>query len=304
MVAEGAWLVTGASSGIGRALACRVAARGEAVVVAGRDVQALERLRQAVRARRPGAEIRVERLDVASRRSIDAFADRAAAARLRLAVLVNNAGVSMSHFGRCDDGFEWTWATNVRGPYLLSSALVGRGLLGEGAQVLNVGSSVHARRLDGRGFHRYGRLGGVDAYLQSKLCLILLTRALAAAHGARGIRVNCVHPGIVRSRLGRDGVLANLVGRAAGLLLPPARRAAQALERAAARVAATGLNGAWLDRGDVAEVGYGGDLDGDARLLAAVLARDLVPDGPASAWPAMLRAAGPAPVASGCRETG
>ncbi|HEX7690263.1 MAG TPA: SDR family NAD(P)-dependent oxidoreductase, partial [Burkholderiaceae bacterium] len=278
---DDAWLVTGASSGIGRALARRLAARGQAVWLAGRDVAAMRALRDGLRARHPGAAVEVDGLDLASRQSIEAGVERWASRGLRFAVLVNNAGVSMSRFGRCEDGFEWTWATNVRGPYLLSRALAGRGLFADGAQVLNVASSCHARRLDGRCFERYGRLGGADAYLQSKLCLILQTRALGAEPGQ--LRFNAVHPGIVRSRLGRDGRVANLVGRAVGLFLPPADRAARVLEQVAERVARCGLNRAWLDAGEPAELGYDGDLDADTARVMAALAADVVPGGPATA---------------------
>ena len=289
MQADAAWLVTGASSGIGRALARRLAARGQAVVLAGRDVAAMRALRDGLLARHPGAGLEVDELDVASRRSIEAGVERWASRGLRFAVLVNNAGVAMSRFGRCEDGFEWTWATNVRGPWLLSRALAERGLFADGAQVLNVASSCHARRLDGRSFERYGRLGGADAYLQSKLCLILQTRALATEHGR--LRFNAVHPGIVRSRLGRDGLVANLVGRTVGLFLPPADRAARVLEQVAERVVRCGLNGAWLDAGEPAELGYDGDLDADTARLMAALAADVVPDGLAMAWAARSRAA-------------
>jgi NAD(P)-dependent dehydrogenase (short-subunit alcohol dehydrogenase family) len=296
MRADGVWLVTGASSGIGRALARRLAARGQAALLAGRDLAALRDLRDRLRTRHPGAALDVDELDVASRRSIEAGVERWASRGLRFRVLVNNAGVAMSRFGRCGDGFEWTWATNVRGPFLLSRAAAARGLLVDDAQVLNVASSCHARRLDGRCFERYGRLGGADAYLQSKLCLILQTHALAAEHGR--LRFNAVHPGIVRSRLGRDGLLANLVGRAAGLFLPSPDRGARAIEQAADRVARCGLTGAWLDAGEPVAIGYDGDLDADAARVMAALAADAVPGGPARVEAPAVRSAATASTGS------
>jgi NAD(P)-dependent dehydrogenase (short-subunit alcohol dehydrogenase family) len=174
-------LVTGASSGIGAAVARRLARDGYAVLAAGRD----EKRTQDVAHESPGIRPWVGGLE-----------DRAACDRLvgacvqefgRLDVLVNNAGIY--HPGKAEDTPDETWqrtiAVNLSTPFFLTRAAIPLLRATRGA-IVNVASN-------------WGIHGGpaAVAYCASKGGLVLLTKSLAVDHAAEGIRINAVCPGDV-----------------------------------------------------------------------------------------------------------
>jgi NAD(P)-dependent dehydrogenase (short-subunit alcohol dehydrogenase family) len=192
-------LVTGATSGIGLEAVRALARRNAHVIVAARDAG---RGQIVVDALRFDAELLV--FDVASFASIRAAAERFAATHPKLDVLVNNAGIAPVKRTLSVDGHESTWATNVLGPFLLTQALLPLLLAAEEPRVVNVGSGAH--RLgklvwDDLEFARR-RYVGFQAYAQSKLALMLLTRAQAARE--KRLAVNCVHPGAIATGIWRE----------------------------------------------------------------------------------------------------
>ncbi len=263
-------LVTGASSGIGRALALELLAAGCDVIAAGRNLAAMEALRGEAGAV-AAQHLHVHDLDVASPASIERLAGKLARDRVRLRALVNNAGVSMTREQRTEDGAERTWAVNVRGTFLVTRTLLRAGVFVPGAQVLNVASRLHADKLS----HEHARGTAVfsirDSYLQSKLCTILLARGQSAEAAEVGVRINAAHPGIVRSNLGNDSWFAHVVGRTVGLLLPPASKAARCLLEVMRAVDAGGRSGMYFEEALEKAPTYAGDLNADAAWLVETL---------------------------------
>lgn len=268
-------LVTGASSGIGRALALELLAAGCDVIVAGRNVAAMEALRAETSAA-AAQRLRVHDLDVSSPASVERLAAKLARDCVRLRALVNNAGVSMTREQRAEDGAEQTWAVNVRGTFLMTRTLLRAGVFVPGAQVLNVASRLHADKLS----HEHARGTAVfsirDSYLQSKLCTILLARGQSAEAAAAGVRINAAHPGIVRSNLGNDSWFARIVGRTAGLLLPPATKGARCLVEVMRAVDASGCSGMYFEEALEKSLTYAGDLNADAAWLVEALSTPMV----------------------------
>ena len=175
-------LVTGATSGLGRAIARRLAAGGFDVVVHGRDSgrgrEVVDEIRQT------GGHARSETADLSEPAEIE----RLAAAVGDVDVLVNNAGFSW--FGPTVDldaaTFDRLMASNVRAPYLLVAAF-GPGMATRGhGSIINIGS------MGGQ----IGLVGGA-AYGATKAALAALTRAWAAEFSPHGVRVNTVSPGPV-----------------------------------------------------------------------------------------------------------
>src|SRR4051794_26411560 len=117
------FLVTGANSGIGRALAEALAARGGRVVLAARSAERTVPLVDAIRQQHPGADARFLQLDLADLSSVRRAAESFLATGQPLDVLVNNAGVAGTR-GLSSDGFDLTYATNHIGPFLLTNLLL------------------------------------------------------------------------------------------------------------------------------------------------------------------------------------
>jgi len=187
-------LVTGASRGIGRAVAVGLAAAGADVVLSGRDLAALEQTRQDVEA--TGRRAVVLPADVTDPQACVRLVEDAVAALGHLDVLVNNAGGS-SYMGAFTDlrfsGWEKTMRLNVDSIVHLSQA-AGRHMVARGSgSVINVASTAGLKATP-----------LLAAYGASKAAVISLTRTCASEWGASGVRVNALCPGWTRTDLNAD----------------------------------------------------------------------------------------------------
>jgi NAD(P)-dependent dehydrogenase (short-subunit alcohol dehydrogenase family) len=179
-------LVTGGGSGIGRATALLLAARGASVLVADIDGGSAEKV---------AAEIGVGgsfmQVDVTQPDHVDAMVQQAVAAYGGLHVAINNAGTSGMFGATADvDPEEWRRVIdlNLTGVFLCMRAEIPAILAAGGGAIVNTSSGA-------------GLMGfaGLPAYVASKHGVIGLTRAAALEYSAKGIRVNCVCPGTVRT---------------------------------------------------------------------------------------------------------
>jgi 3-oxoacyl-[acyl-carrier protein] reductase len=199
LLAEKVALVTGASRGIGAAIAARFAREGaKLVLVHARDVAGMDAVADLCRGL--GADTLVIRADLALPETAAGIADQADRRFGRLDVLVNNAAVVAEDLlpALSDDRLEQMIAVNVAGLTRLTRAAMRPMLRQRSGCVINL-SSV-AARLPSRGNAVYaGTKGYVEAF----------TRALAAEVGKKGIRVNAIAPGIVRTAM-TEGVRASV----------------------------------------------------------------------------------------------
>ena len=183
----GTYVVTGAASGIGRACAQALAARGCALLLADRDDGALARTAAELEGEASGVAVRT--LDVTDAEAWDALAGELAGGAV--AGLVNAAGVVQ--LGTVRELSEADWdrvvGVNLKGTFLACRALIPLLASSGGGSIVNVGS------ISGRTKSTYS----APSYVASKAGVIGLTMALAAQHAAEGIRVNCVAPGLVET---------------------------------------------------------------------------------------------------------
>jgi retinol dehydrogenase-14 len=198
-------LVTGATSGIGKATAHALAAMGASVVLVGRDTQKGGATVQRIREDTGNEEVEFLRADLSSQTSIRELADQVLAEHDRLHVLVNCAGAFFRDRNVTIDGLEMTFALNHLAYFLLTTLLLD---LLEGsapARVVNVTSGAHSTgRIDFEDLQGERGYRGQAAYNQSKLANVLFTYELARRLDGTGVTVNCVHPGVVRTNFGRQ----------------------------------------------------------------------------------------------------
>jgi NAD(P)-dependent dehydrogenase (short-subunit alcohol dehydrogenase family) len=196
-LAEQTVLVTGATDGLGRALAERLAADGAEVVVHGRDDGRGRAAIDAIRAATGSERLSWERADLASLEEVRALAARVRERHPRLDALVSNAGIgaTIPPGGRREsaDGYELRFAVNYLAGFLLTRLLVPTLAASAPSRVVLV-SSAGQRAIDFEDVMLTRRYDGVRAYCQSKLAQVMQARDMRGPLAPLGITVNALHP--------------------------------------------------------------------------------------------------------------
>jgi len=196
-------IVTGASSGIGKAAATGLAKMGATVVIVCRDSKRGEAALNEIKERSGKELASLMVADLSSQKSIHKLVQDFRSKYERLDVLINNAGVFLAKRTLTEDVIEATFAINHLAPFLLTNLLLGVLKSSAPSRIVNVSSSAHYRGHinfdDIQGERNYS---GIKAYSQSKLANVLFTYELARRLGS-GITTNCLHPGAVRTNLVR-----------------------------------------------------------------------------------------------------
>jgi ketoreductase len=246
-------VVTGAGTGIGRAIALRLAGKDVSLGLVARDSKRLEATAELVRAR--GARATALACDIRDRAAVDAAFNALARAHGPLHVLVANAGIGGPNEPGARDRFDELVATNLAGTYSCLRAAERHLAAGPGARHLVVVSSILARI----------GVAGYTGYCASKAGLLGLVRALAMELAPRNVQVNAVCPGWVDTEMAREGIEG--IARATGTSAAKAREIAMEdvpLRRMAEPDDVAGLV-AWLVSPDARGVtGQGLDLNGGA----------------------------------------
>jgi len=183
-------IVTGAGTGIGRAIALAFGREGARVALLGRRREPLDAVVEELA--RAGAEARAIPCDVSRSEEIRKAVEEVESAYGRVDVLVNNAGtLSVSTIETIsEEDWDRVIDTNLKGPFLMSRAVLPPLRRAGGGSIVNVGSVL-------------GLVGYKDraAYCASKGGVTLLTKAMALDHAHENIRVNCICPSIVETEL-------------------------------------------------------------------------------------------------------
>ena len=196
-------VVTGATSGIGKAAATALARLGATVVLVGRDRGRTEAAAAEI-ARVSASPPRAEVADLASLEQVRGLAGRLAGLE-RIDVLINNAGLVLGERRITPDGLEHVFALNHLAPFLLTSLLLPKLTASAPARVVTVTSDAHsAARLDLSDPNLEHGWDSWRSYANSKLANILFTRELARRLDGTGVTANCAHPGVVRTGFGRE----------------------------------------------------------------------------------------------------
>src|SRR3984957_1215397 len=197
--------VTGVSAGLGVETARSLAAHGAHVVGAARDLKKAEAATAQVRkdAADNGGSFELVALDLASLKSVRACAEGLLKKGEPFDAVIANAGVMATPFGHTADGFEMQFGTNHLGHFVLVNRI--SGLIRSGGRLINLSSAGHrfsSVDIQDPNFERTPYDPFV-AYGRSKTANILFAVAFDHRHRERGIRAAAVHPGVIRTELGR-----------------------------------------------------------------------------------------------------
>ena len=176
-------IVTGAGSGIGRAIALGFAAEGASVVVADVNIDGAEAVAAEI-----GAQALAVKCDVSQTPDVDAMVEAAVERFGRLDILVNNAGRARGGpvSRMSDEDWDAVFATNVRGTFLCSRAALSRMIPQRSGVIINTASGLGMRPAP----------PGTSAYAASKAAVISFTQSLAGEVARYGVRVNAFTPGV------------------------------------------------------------------------------------------------------------
>jgi len=198
-------LVTGVSAGVGIETARTLGARSAHVVGTARDIAKAEGATAQVRkdSASGGGRFELVALDLANLASVRRCASELLAKKELFDVVIANAGVMATPFGHTTDGFETQFGTNHLGHFVLVNRIAP--LIREGGRLVNLSSAGHRYAnvdLEDPNFERTPYHPFV-AYGRSKTANILFAVAFDQRHRGRGIRAAAVHPGGIRTELGR-----------------------------------------------------------------------------------------------------
>ena len=192
-------LITGGTSGIGKAAATALTAMGARVVVTGRDEERGERAVEEIR-RDTGGEVSLMLADLAVQADVRRLAEEFQERHDRLDVLVNNAGVVQSERTETPDAIETTLAVNHLAPFLLTNLLLDLLKRSAPSRIITVASDAERwGRMDLDDLQSRGKYRGMQVYGMTKLANIMFTLELAERLRGTGVTANCVHPGAVNT---------------------------------------------------------------------------------------------------------
>lgn len=244
-------VITGVTSGIGRAAAEGLARLGARVILVGRGRDRLEQVREEISAATGNDDLAAAVVDLSLVREVKSLARQLLDREAHIDILVNNAGALYAARAETDEGFERTFALNLLAPFVLTEAL--RPRFGPGARVVNVSSGgmyLQPLALDDLNYTQ-GIYDGTKAYARAKRALVALTQLWAQRWGgsdtAAGVIVHAMHPGWVAT----PGIVKSLPGfhRTMKNFLRTPDQGADTIVWLAASPQAAQANGLfWLDR--------------------------------------------------------
>jgi retinol dehydrogenase 12 len=263
-------VVTGGNSGIGLHTVIGLARGGARVALISRNKERGEAALVEARAAAPGATIDLVIGDLGSLSATRALAAALLARYPAIHVLVNNAGLWMTERTLTSDGLETTFAVNHLAPFLLTNLLLERLVASAPARIVNVSSAGHRRgALDFDDLQAARGFGKIKAYCDSKLANVLFTRELAKRLEGKGVTVNALHPGVVRTNLGNNssGVIRWVFEMAGPLFFKTPEQGARTSLHVATSPALDGVSGRYFKDSREVSPSRAARVDADAARL-------------------------------------
>ena len=198
-------LITGGTSGIGKASAVALAAMGANVVVVGRNPERGEAALEDIRAQSHSESVELILADLSVQSEVRRLADEFLEIHDRLDVLANNAGLVQSKRTQTPDGIETTLAINHLAPFLLTNLLLDRLKQSTPSRVITVSSEAQRwGKIDFDDMQSTRKYRGFPVYGTTKLANVMFTYELAERLKGTFVTANCLHPGGVGTNFGKN----------------------------------------------------------------------------------------------------
>lgn len=195
-------LVTGSTDGIGKQTAQKLASKGAVVLLHGRNPSKGQRVMEEIRSVTGSDRLQFFLADLASQQQVHSLAEEIIESYDRLHMLINNAGIFQQERRLTEDGLETTFAVNYLAPFLLVRELLSLLKKSAPSRIINVASVAHWNaQVDWNNLQGERHYDAFDAYALSKLCIILFTYALAERLKGTRVTANCLHPGVIKTKL-------------------------------------------------------------------------------------------------------
>jgi len=258
------YLVTGTTSGLGKAIAHELAKTGETVVMVARDAERGAQVVKEISSATHNPNLDLQLCDLANLSSVRNLVTIVSSRYSHLDVLINNAGVYKQKRETSVDGFESMFAANHLGPFLLTVLLLDRLHASGTARILNI-SAPSTSKINFDDLQSERNFSSLNTFGITKMANLLFTFELARRLENSGVTVNAIHPGLVRSGLLREA-FAPLRWLTTLFSSSPAR-AAQEIVRVAVSPEFERTNGKFLHNGKEMEPAeYALDRDAQRRL--------------------------------------
>jgi NAD(P)-dependent dehydrogenase (short-subunit alcohol dehydrogenase family) len=262
------FVITGATSGIGKALALDVAKTGETVVIVARDADRGQVVLKEIKSRAQNANVDLQLCDLSILSSVRNLAEILKSKYAKINVLVNNAGIYKRKRFVTVDGFEEMFAANHLGPFLLTNLLLESlqaAVQADGpARVLNI-TAPSTTKLNFDDLQGEKNFNALNAFGATKMANLLFTMALAHRLENTGITVNAIHPGLVRSNLLKESFLP--LRLLIWLISSPPPKATESILQVATAPEFEKTTGKFFNHGkEIQAAGYAYDQDAQQRL--------------------------------------
>jgi len=243
-------LLTGANSGIGKAIALGLAELGATLVLVCRNEVRGQAAKREIIEKTGNDSVELITADLLLQSEVRRAAAEFRSTHSRLDVLINNAGGAFPSYAETEDGIERTMALNYFAPFLLTHLMLDVLEKSAPSRVVNVASVGHFGgkiNLDNLTRDHGMGIGGLGAYQRSKLALVLFTYELARRLSGRQVTVNCLHPGAVRTNIWGHAGVWTPIARLASLFMRSARSGARTPIYLASSPELEGVTGRYYD---------------------------------------------------------
>jgi len=194
-------LITGSTDGIGKEAAIQLVNKGSHIIIHGRnEKKALEALKE-IQNKTNQTDLSYIAGDLSSLSEIKSLVNEIHSNFNKLDILVNNAGILNNQRKITKEGLEETLVVNYIAPFYITNLLIDLLKKGESSRIVNVVSQVPSNHLDLDDFQFEHGYTGVKAYARSKTYLVMFTYLLAERLRKYDILVNCLHPGVIDTKL-------------------------------------------------------------------------------------------------------
>lgn len=194
------YMVTGATSGIGKELATQLAKTGEIVVIVARDAERGNAVQQEISRKTQNWNIDLQLCDLSNMSSVNNLASVVKLKYNTINALVNNAGLYTRKRETTVDGYEKMFAANHLGPFLLTNLLLDALIASGSGRILNI-TAPSTTELNFDDLQGEKKFNSLTAFGATKMANLLFTLDLARRLEGSNVTVNAIHPGLVRSGL-------------------------------------------------------------------------------------------------------